>query len=105
MKIKTMGTFDPVTRNFRRISKWYKKGVSDIIGIYKGKFLAIEVKLPKRQVGEKTYAAGRLSPFQKIFLQDVIDHGGIAFVATSADEVEQKLGEFDEGRMVAPEPK
>lgn len=90
-KVKTMGSFDPVTRGFRRISKWYRRGVSDILGIYKGKFLAIEVKLPKRQIGEKKYAAGRPSTFQKMFLQDVLDNGGISFIATSVEDVEEAL--------------
>lgn len=76
-----MGTFDPKTRSFRKISHWYKKGVSDILGIYKGKFLAIEVKTP----------TGRASPFQKTFLKDVTDCGGIGFIARSIEDVEENL--------------
>jgi penicillin-binding protein-related factor A (putative recombinase) len=80
-KVKTTGTFDPKTRGFRRTGKWYKKGVSDILGIYKGKFLAIEVKI------KGSYPA----PNQRIFLQDVLNNGGISFVARSIEDVEQAL--------------
>lgn len=85
-KVKTVGTFDPETRSFRRTSKWYKRGVADILGIYKGKFLAIEVKTEK----------GRPNPNQKLFLQDVLNNGGIAFIARSVEEVEQELKKQDE---------
>jgi len=57
------------------------KGVSDIIGIYRGKFLAIEVKRP----------AAKLTMAQAKFLTRVEDHGGIAFVAKSLDDVIYKL--------------
>lgn len=88
-KIKTTGTFDPKTRGFRRTGKWYKKGVADILGIYKGKFLAIEVKV------KGSYPA----PNQRIFLQDVLNHGGVSFIARSIDDVKKHLGEVDEGLL------
>jgi Holliday junction resolvase len=47
------------------------KGVSDIIGIYKGRFLAIEVKTER----------GQLSDHQEIFLNTINHEGGIGFVA------------------------
>lgn len=53
------------------------KGISDILGIYKGRFLAIEVKKP----------GGKPSQHQKEFLDEVNRHGGIGFVARSAEEV------------------
>ena len=46
-KVKSQGTWDEKTKSFRRPSKYYKIGVSDILGIYKGKPLAIEVKSEK----------------------------------------------------------
>jgi hypothetical protein len=58
------------------------KGVSDILGCYQGKMLAIEVKT----------AIGKTSPEQDRFLQNVIDAGGTAFVARSMDDVIEKLG-------------
>ena len=49
----------------------FPKGIADILGIYQGRFLAIEVKKP----------GGRVSPEQVKFLQRVNDEGGIGFVA------------------------
>ncbi len=53
------------------------RGKSDIMGIYKGRFLAIEVKRK----------SGRLSPDQEYFLEKVRSEGGLAFVATSIDDL------------------
>lgn len=53
------------------------KGVSDILGCYKGRFLAIEVKRP----------SGKLSPDQELFLNHVRENGGIALVARSIDDI------------------
>lgn len=58
-----------------------KKGSGDIIGIYKGRFLSIEVKNEK----------GRVSDSQKEFIKKVNDEGGIAFVARSVEVVENYL--------------
>ena len=55
------------------------KGKADIIGVYKGRFLAIEVKRP----------SGVLSADQVSFLQNIRENGGIAFVAKSLDDVIQ----------------
>lgn len=57
------------------------KGMSDIIGIWKKSFLAIEVKTDK----------GVLSKEQQEFLDCVNACGGIGFVARSLDEVISKL--------------
>ena len=48
-----------------------KKGISDILGIYKGKFIACEVKIGK----------DHLSPEQIGFLRNVEHAGGISIVA------------------------
>jgi Holliday junction resolvase len=57
------------------------KGVSDIIGIYRGKFLAIEVKTER----------GKLTDAQRAFLDRVNREGGIAFVARSVEDVIREL--------------
>lgn len=57
------------------------KGKADILGIYKGKMLAVEVKRP----------SGRLSADQEYFLKRVRENGGIAIVAHSIDDVEKVL--------------
>lgn len=80
-KIKSVGTFDPTTKRFRAPSPWYRKGVSDILGIYKRKPLAIEVKSKK----------GKLSPAQVNFLHEFKDNGGIAFVVRSIEDLEVQL--------------
>lgn len=53
------------------------RGKSDIFGIYKGKFLAIEVKRP----------SGVLTEEQQSFLDRVNREGGIAFVARNLEDV------------------
>jgi penicillin-binding protein-related factor A (putative recombinase) len=75
-KAKTVGTYDPTKKVFRK-NAGYMKGVSDILGIWQGKFFAIEVKTPK----------GRVSPEQKVFLARFQEEGGIAFVARSVEDV------------------
>ena len=53
-----------------------KKGVSDILACYKGKLIAIEVKIGK----------DRLSPEQAGFIQNIIHAGGSAFVACDFEQ-------------------
>ena len=62
-------------------------GIADIIGIYKGKYLAIEIK------GE----GGRISDKQKAFIDRVNTEGGLGFFAWSVDDVVKNLG--IEGRV------
>jgi len=58
------------------------KGVSDILGIYKGIPLAIEVKCPGKELSQK----------QKDFLERWKEEKGIAFVARSVDDVITAFG-------------
>jgi penicillin-binding protein-related factor A (putative recombinase) len=62
------------------------KGVPDILGIYKGRFLGIEVKT----------ATGKVSPEQEKFLENIRKSGGIGFVARSLDDVIDNLGLRDQ---------
>lgn len=78
----SVGIFDPVKKQFRSNRSPYRiRGVSDILGIWEGKFLAIEVK------------AGRNTPTdeQMAFINTVNDRGGIGFVAWSLEDVERIL--------------
>jgi penicillin-binding protein-related factor A (putative recombinase) len=84
-KVKSTGTYDEKLKRFRRAAANYRVGVSDILGIYKGKFLAVEVKSAK----------GRLSPRQETFLYNVRCHGGIAIMARSVEDLEQQLKVID----------
>jgi hypothetical protein len=61
------------------------KGISDLVGIWQGRYLAIEVKRP----------GGRLRPDQQRFIDRVRIEGGIAFVARSVDDVISGLGVED----------
>jgi len=52
------------------------RGSADLIGWCRGRFLSVEVKTP----------TGRVSSEQQNWMQRVNEHGGIAFVARSAEE-------------------
>lgn len=80
-KVQTVGIYDAKIKGYRKVSKRYMTGVADILGIYKGRPLAIEVKSAK----------GILSPHQKIFLRRFMDSGGIAILARSVSDVETGL--------------
>lgn len=62
-----------------------KKGISDIIGIFQGRYLAIEIKDAKGLVRKE----------QKVFIEEVLEQGGVAFVARSVSEVKNKLHKFN----------
>lgn len=84
-KINTGGIYDPRTRAFRKNSNPHcHNGTSDILGAWRGRLLAIEVKRDKSDHGPKTYPTKE----QKIFLQKIQDAGGIGFVARSLKDVE-----------------
>jgi len=60
----------------------YKRGISDLIGQMKdGRFLACEVKRE----------GAKLMDHQRDFLNEVIENGGVAFVARCVEDVEQEL--------------
>jgi hypothetical protein len=70
--------------NFRQWQGQFSvKGVPDIVGILpgSGKILGIEVKRP----------GGKTSDVQAEFIQHINRSGGIAFVASSVEEVALKL--------------
>lgn len=82
----SVGIYDKRTRRFRTNTNPYRiRGVSDILGIWRRKFLAIEVK-------SKT---GSVTPEQERFIAAVRQHGGIAFVARSIEDVERELAKAD----------
>lgn len=71
-RANTLGVYDPRRGLFRTAPK---KGVSDILGCWRGILLAIEIKT----------GSDRLSPEQEGFLKNIIHSGGIAFVARDFD--------------------
>jgi hypothetical protein len=57
------------------------KGVPDILGIYKGRMIGIEVKTPR----------GIVSPEQERFIRRINEEGGLAFIARDVQTVIEKL--------------
>lgn len=81
------GIYDPKKGIFRcNRSRFQKKGTADILGIYKGKPFAIEVKTK----------SGKLSVDQRRFLKEFESFGGIAIVARSVDDVIKELKNVDQ---------
>ncbi len=78
-KNQTGGYFDAKKGYFRRQTNPYAiKGVPDILGVYKGRPIAIEVKSK----------LGRISPEQKLFIAKFVVHGGIAGVCRSLEDAQ-----------------
>lgn len=76
------GIYDPKFQGFRKMnSKFQMKGVSDILGIFKGRPLAIEVKSKR----------GVVSEHQAGFLRRFAEMGGISLVCRSVEDVESNL--------------
>lgn len=78
----SVGIFDEKKKVYRKnTSPYRRRGVADLLGIYRGRFLAIEVKS----------ATGALSVHQADFLHDVRVAGGIGIVARSIEDVKKQL--------------
>jgi penicillin-binding protein-related factor A (putative recombinase) len=83
-KNQSIAVFDPSKKIFRKAkSKYLINGSSDILGVFRGKFLAIEVKRPSNK---------KRNEDQDSFIENIRIHGGIAFYATSIEDVKQGLG-------------
>jgi hypothetical protein len=80
-KNHTTGIFDPTRGIFRRLGGYSVRGVSDILGIYRGKMICLEVKSEK----------GRVRPEQKEFLDRMTQLGAIAGVVRGLPEVRSLL--------------
>lgn len=77
------GVFDPTKRVFRKNTNPHIfNGVSDILGLYKGQMVVIEVKRPKPN---KTYP----SQAQKDFIARVDSCGGAGYIARSVEDAEE----------------
>lgn len=60
-----------------------RKGISDILGVSEGYFIAIEVKIKGKE--------STLTEHQKRFIRDVEKAGGIAFMTTSAEDAVRRV--------------
>lgn len=69
-------------------SAYTPAGTADLLACVKGRFVAIEVKKPK---------GGVVSELQKLKIKQVINAGGISFVARSVDDVK---GIFKEEKLI-----
>ncbi len=98
-KNQSTGIFDPTKGTFRKSRNIHHiNGVSDILGIIDGRFLAIEVKKPyisKKTMRFKYRTQEELeklaSDDQVKFINKVKSLGGVAFYADSIDVVEDQL--------------
>ena len=78
--------FQPLIRRGQmKMYHWSSTGVADILGIYDGKPLAIEVK----------YGKGKTTKRQGEFLDKFEEEGGIAIVARSIEDIAVKLKRQD----------
>ena len=75
----TTGSWDPKKKCFRtRLGTGMRRGVADVMGLWLGRGLALEIKTDK----------GRLSDAQILFLNDFRKAGGIAAVLRSLVDTE-----------------
>lgn len=90
-KVKTGGFFDTKTKTFRKnTSKYVIKGTSDIIGVFHGRLLAIEVK---SEIGYRKFTQnpGEHELNQIAFLMKVRGAGGIGECVCTLDAIQKKL--------------
>lgn len=74
-------------KTFFARNKRNQPGIADILGVYKGVPMAIEVKSE----------VGRLSPEQDVWLNEWADSGGVYCIARSIEHVEQFLEAIENG--------
>jgi hypothetical protein len=74
-------TYDAARRAYRAMPKWGMKGISDIVGVFRGRPMYIECKVKGKYASKE----------QKEFIQKILDEGGIAGVCRSIDDVKKLL--------------
>jgi len=72
-RINVMGIYDKEKGQYR--TSGMKKGIPDVIGIYKGRFIGVEVKI----------GADRQSEDQKLREQEIVKAGGLYYIAKDFD--------------------
>lgn len=75
--------YDPKTKRYRRMPKYGRKGVPDIIVIWNGYFVGLEVKKPKTATSSKTYQ----DKDQKKFESECKEAGGEYYVVRSIENL------------------
>lgn len=95
------GAYDRDTDTFYNVKR---KGVSDLLNLKNGVYLAVEVKIPKEKAFIDKMIKRGLAYIPKndkeqhiynqlFFIIDVRDHGGVAFFCYSLDDLIQKMKE------------
>lgn len=88
-KCKVQGTFDAKRNRYRMPGGRHKRnGISDIIGFYRGFFVAFEVKSPKNKKGATLE--------QKDFLDHCQRNGQVGRVVSSLDQVIETIEIIDD---------
>ena len=90
---KSVGVYDAKKGIYRKNNSRYDlNGVSDILGLLNGIFVALEVKTPSNKKRPQDQAD---------FVHLVQSHGHLAAFVTSVDQVEELLRSFftDKGKM------
>lgn len=64
-----------------------KSGVPDLLVLYKGMLIAVEIKTPDKR--------NNVSDLQKYNLDEITRHGGHAYVACSLNEVKEIISQVD----------
>lgn len=77
--IPVFSTNNAGKRTFRSLPKFTPRGLPDIIVIYKGQFIALEIKRPK----------AKLRPEQADFGSKCIENGGKYFILHSLEELQE----------------
>ena len=77
--------FDKKRMAFRALPKYTPRGLPDIMIIEKGKFIALEVKVPD---------FWKYTDAQKAIKEKIIDNGGYYFLVTSLDEAKNYMESF-----------
>lgn len=76
-RASSVGVFDTKQMHFRAAAK---KGVSDVLACFKGRLIAVEIKIGK----------DKLSDEQIGFMKNVEHAGGVAIVATDFESFKEK---------------
>ena len=83
-KYNSVGIYDAKAKAFRKKTNFDIKGVSDSLGIYKGKFIAIEFKIKPNKPSDE----------QAAFINKINREGGFARCCYSLDDVKEFVNEI-----------
>lgn len=102
-RVNNIPSFNHITKQFRNLSKFQRKGTSDIIGCVNSRAIYIEVKTPtsmkdvekvikKIDLGIELFPSEKHLANQIKYLKDKEKNGGYCFFTCSVEDVLQKVG-------------